>query len=402
MADFDYVYCHKVNQFPLTANPARYYALDVFRGATVALMILVNNPGSWKYIYAPLEHAPWHGCTPTDLVFPFFLFAVGNAMAFVMPRLREAGDAAFWSKTLKRTALIFGIGLLLNWAPFVKYDAEGHLVAKLFSQVRILGVLQRIALCYFLASVIIWYGKSRGAFFAGAVLLLGYWALCMVFGTPGDPYSMEGFFGTHLDRALLGSGHIYHGEGVDFDPEGLGSTLPAVVNVIFGYLVGEYINQKGKSWEMLSNLFVAGVVLTLTGYLWDMSFPINKKIWTSSYVLYTAGLATLLLSLLIYLIEFNGRRGAWSRFFDVFGKNPLFIFAFSAIVVKTYGLFRIADGVNPDGTTKFKNLGAWMYDHLFAPGFGDLNGSLLYAIVHIIVFWMIVWWMDKKRIYVKV
>lgn len=385
-----------------TPASQRYYSLDVFRGATVALMILVNNPGSWAHIYAPLEHAPWHGCTPTDLVFPFFLFAVGNAMSFVMPRLRESGSSAFWSKTLRRTALIFGIGLLLNWAPFVKYDPEGHLIPKSFDQLRILGVLQRIALCYFFASVIIWYGKTRGAFAIGAILLLLYWAICLVFGTPGDPFSMEGHFGTHLDRFLLGSGHMYHGEGTDFDPEGIGSTLPAVVNVLFGYLVGEYINLKGKTWEMLSNLFVAGVALTLTGYLWDMAFPINKKIWTSSYVLYTVGLATLLLATLIYTIEFKGHRGAWSRFFDVFGKNPLFIFAFSAIVVKTYGLFRISDGTTAEGKTIHKNLGAWMNDHLFAPSLGDLNGSLAYAIMHILVFWAIVWWMDRKKIYIKV
>jgi len=380
----------------------RYHALDVFRGATVALMILVNNPGSWAHIYAPLEHAPWHGSTPTDLVFPFFLFAVGNAMSFVMPRLQQAGASAFWSKTLRRTALIFGIGLLLNWAPFVKYDAEGHLVPKLLSQLRILGVLQRIALCYFLASVIIWYGRTKGSFVFAAVILLLYWALCLLLGTPGDPFSMEGFFGTHLDRAVLGGAHMYHGEGTDFDPEGLGSTLPAVGNVIFGYLVGEYISQKGKNWEMLANLFVAGVAMTLTGYLWDMSFPINKKIWTSSYVLYTAGLATLTIATLVWAIEFHGRKGAWSRFFEVFGKNPLFIFAFSAIVVKSYGLFRIADGTNADGVPVYKGLGAWMYDHLFSPTFGALNGSLMFAIAHIIVFWMICVWLDRKRIYIKV
>ncbi len=380
----------------------RYYALDVFRGATVALMILVNNPGSWAHIYAPLEHAPWNGCTPTDLVFPFFLYAVGNAMAFVMPRLRDGGSSAFWKKTIRRSILIFLIGLLLNWFPFVRYDATGHLVAKTFEKLRILGVLQRIAICYFFAAIIIFYGRTRGAFTIAAIILLIYWGICILLGSPGDPFSLEGFFGTHLDRIVLGSGHIYHGEGVDFDPEGLASTLPAIVNVIFGYLVGEYILQKGKNWEMLSNLFVAGIILTGAGYLWDMSFPINKKIWTSSYVLYTAGLATIILALLIYTIEFRGKRGAWSRFFDVFGKNPLFIFALSAVVVKCYSLFRIPDGISADGNPAFKGLGAWMYDHLFAPTFGMLNGSLLYAIFHIIVFWMICVWLDRRKVYVKV
>jgi len=175
-------------------------------------MILVNNPGSWSHIYAPLEHAPWHGCTPTDLVFPFFLFAVGNALAFVMPRLREGGDRVFLKKVVTRTLLIFGIGLFLNWFPFVKWSGD-HLVFKPWviparpggdpGGVRILGVLQRIALAYFFASLIIYYGKARVALVTGGVILLGYWALCMVAGAPGDPYSLQGYFGTAIDKAVL-------------------------------------------------------------------------------------------------------------------------------------------------------------------------------------------------------
>jgi predicted acyltransferase len=199
----------------------RYYSLDVFRGATVAFMILVNNPGSWSHIYAPLEHATWHGLTPTDLVFPFFLFAVGNAMAFVMPRLEAAGSSAFWKKVLKRTALIFLIGLFLNWFPFVRWQDNELVLAGWVSTrldgsvtgVRILGVLQRIALCYFFASVIIYYGKTRGAFVTGLILLLLYWAMCIV-GNPSDPYSLQGWFGTAIDKAILGEAHMYKGEGV--------------------------------------------------------------------------------------------------------------------------------------------------------------------------------------------
>ncbi|HZE84711.1 MAG TPA: heparan-alpha-glucosaminide N-acetyltransferase domain-containing protein, partial [Puia sp.] len=275
----------------------RFYSLDVFRGATVALMILVNNPGSWSYIYAPLEHAPWQGCTPTDLVFPFFLFAVGNAMAFVLPRLEAAGDAAFLKKILTRTLLIFGIGLFLNWFPFIKWSGD-HLIFKAWvdtpdpahptaepTGIRILGVLQRIALAYCFASLIIYYGKIRGAFVTGAVILLGYWALCFLLGNPADPYSMTGYFGTNVDKAVLGAAHMYKGEGVAFDPEGLASTLPAIVQVIFGYLVGNYISQKGKTFEMLSGLFVIGCMLAFVGYWWDMVFPISKKIWTSSFVI---------------------------------------------------------------------------------------------------------------------
>ena len=222
----------------------RYQSLDVFRGATVALMILVNNPGSWGHIFSPLAHASWHGLTPTDLVFPFFLFAVGNAMSFVMPKLAKGTDLDFWKKVLKRTILIFAIGLFLNWSPFVKWS-DGALVFKQWEQIRILGVLQRIALCYFFASVIIYYGKSTWALYIGAVILLLYWLLTTLLGAPGHPYSLSGYFGNAIDQSILGITHIYKGEGVPFDPEGLTSTLPAIVQVIFGFLVGEYIQNKG-------------------------------------------------------------------------------------------------------------------------------------------------------------
>jgi predicted acyltransferase len=272
----------------------RYYSLDVFRGATVALMILVNNPGDWSHVFAPLKHAPWHGCTPTDLVFPFFLFAVGNALSFVLPRLETAGTSATLIKIGKRTLLIFAIGLFLNWSPFIKWSGD-LLVFKYWGDpmnpetgIRILGVLQRIALCYFFAALIIYFFKLRGAFWITALLLLGYWALCVI-GNPTDPYSLSGWFGTDIDKKILGIPHLYKGEGLAFDPEGLMSTLPAITEVLFGYFVGHYIQEKGKNHEMLANLLIAGCLLVLTGYLWDLSFPINKKIWTSSYVLYTSG-----------------------------------------------------------------------------------------------------------------
>ena len=286
----------------------RYYSLDVFRGATVALMILVNNPGSWANTFSPLAHASWHGCTPTDLVFPFFLFAVGNAMSFVMPKLQQGNSSEFWKKVIKRTLLIFLIGLFLNWSPFVKWSDTG-LVFKPWENVRILGVLQRIALCYFFASVIIYYGKSRMALFIGMMILVIYWVLTFALGAAGHPYSLSGYFGNAIDFNVLGISHVYKGEGVPFDPEGLTSTLPAIVQVIFGYLVGEYIQLKGKNFEMLAKLILTGVILVFVGYIWDFSFPINKKIWTSSYFFYTSGLAIITLSMFIYLLEFNNAKG---------------------------------------------------------------------------------------------
>ena len=381
----------------------RFYSLDVFRGATVALMILVNNPGSWGHIFPPLEHAGWHGVTPTDLVFPFFLFAVGNAMAFVMPKLEAAGESKFWYKIIKRTLLIFFIGLLLNWFPFVKYNADGNIVAKPFENLRIFGVLQRIAISYFFASIIVHYFKVRGAFVVGAFILLAYWFLCVA-ANPADPFSLHGWFGTNIDKALLGDKHMYHGEGIAFDPEGLMNSLGAIVQVILGYLVGNYILQKGKTAEMLNGLFVAGCVLVFAGFCWDMVFPINKKIWTSSYTVYTTGLALMILSVMIYLIEFKGSKGWWSRFFDVFGKNALFIFAMSALIPKTLWMIHISNGVNEAGKVKYLNPLSWFYENVCKPILpGDPRiGSLIYALCFITMMWFLAWVLDRKKIYIKV
>lgn len=414
----------------------RFYSLDVFRGATVCLMILVNNPGTWAHIYAPLKHAPWHGLTPTDLVFPFFLFAVGNAMAFVMPKLQAGGDALFWKKVIKRTAIIFLIGLFLNWWPFVTEvnrlvegttELQKETIFKSFTWtdlskgkagnivetvngVRVLGVLQRIALCYFFASVLVYYLKPRKSLYAGLLLLLVYWLLCYT-GNPSDPYSLKGWFGTGIDKTILGVPHMYKGEGIPFDPEGLMSTLPAIVQVIFGYLVGDYIQRKSRSVEQqfdfekpassafgmhqaLNGLFVAGIAMLVTGFCWDMIFPINKKIWTSSYTIYTSGLATITIATMIYMIEIRHVKGWLAEFFNVFGKNALFVFALSAFLPKGLALIKLGNGVNPWN---------WLYREVLVkiPGAKE-NGSLIYAICVITFMWAICYWMDKKKIYIKV
>ena len=387
----------------------RFYSLDVFRGATVALMILVNNPGTWSHIYGPLKHAPWHGCTPTDLVFPFFLFAVGNALAFVMPRLQAAGNSVFLTKVFKRTVLIFLIGLFLNWWPFIRWSGE-ELAFKHWvdpgnpeNGIRILGVLQRIALAYCFAALIIYFFKIRGAFLVSVILLLVYWWLCLALGFTGDPFSMEGWFGNAIDKAVLGIAHMYKGEGVPFEPEGIASTLPAIVQVIFGFFVGDYIQKKGKNTEMLTNLFVAGAMLIFTALCWEMVFPINKKIWTSSYVLYTTRLAILVLSIMIHLIEFRNYRGWWTRFFDVFGKNPLFIFFLSGFLPRLLALIRWQDHVSPEGKPVYTSPLPWFYETICKPLFDNpKNGSLLYAIVMIIFYWSICYFLDRKKIYIKV
>ena len=389
----------------------RFYSLDVFRGATVALMILVNNPGSWGHIYAPLEHAPWHGVTPTDLVFPFFLFAVGNAMAFVLPKLEAAGEGVFWKKIIKRTLLILLIGLFLNWFPFIKWEAN-TLVGKPWAYVtddgklmgvRIFGVLQRIALCYFFASIIAHYFKQRGAFVVSAFILLAYWFLCVA-ANPADPYSLAGWFGTKLDIAIAGEAHVYRGEGLPFDPEGLMSIPAAIVQVIFGWLAGSYILQKGKTPEMVNGVFVAGCVLIFAGYCWDMVFPINKKIWTSSYAVYTTGLALLILAVMIYVIEFKGWQGKWSRFFDVFGKNALFIFVLSGTLPRLLALIRIPGAIGVDGKLSYLTPFGWFYENVCKKILAaePRAGSLIYALCFITMMWFFAWILDKKKIYIKV
>lgn len=380
----------------------RFYSLDVFRGATVALMILVNNPGSWEHIYPPLEHAAWHGCTPTDLVFPFFLFAVGNALAFVIPGLEQKGNAAFLQKVIKRALLIFFIGLLLNWSPFVKWQND-HLIFKTFEKVRILGVLQRIAICYFFASLIIFYCKLRLAMLAGMIILLLYWWLCLALGNASDPYSINGWFGTRFDMMILGEKHMYHGEGIAFDPEGLMSSFAAIVQVIFGYLVGLHITQKGKNAEMLNGLFIAGVACIVTGFCWDMVFPVNKKIWTSSYTIYTTGLAILTIATMIHMIEFRNVRGWLAKFFDVFGKNPLFIFVLSGLLPRLLGLIRIPGWLDEQGQLHYFSPFSWFYERVCALIPGDPRiGSLAYALCMIIFYWFIAWLLDRKKIYIKV
>ncbi len=380
----------------------RYHSLDVFRGATVAFMILVNNPGDWQHIFSPLEHAKWHGLTPTDLVFPFFLFAVGNATAFVIPRLREAGDAAFWKKIVVRTLLIFAIALFLNWFPFVQWQGD-NLVAKGWtwqradgglSGIRILGVLPRIALAYFFASIIAYYSKPRTAAIIGAALLILYWILCIA-GNPSDPYSMTGWFGNDVDRAILGEAHMYRGEGIAFEPEGIMSTLPSIVQVLIGFLVGNFIrtNNKDNIFQTLTVLFVWAAGLLFAAYAWDLTFPINKKIWTSSFVLVTSGLAIILLGVFVYFIEVKNWRGAWSRFFDAFGKNALFIYALSGLFPKLLGMIRLQDG----------SAWGWFHRNITSkfPGRPEF-GSLLFALSFVFLLWLIAYWMDKRKVYIRV
>lgn len=374
----------------MAEQQSRNLALDVFRGMTICFMIIVNSPGSWEIAYGPLLHAPWHGFTPTDLVFPSFLFAVGNAMAFVMYKFDNQPNSVFWKKTLKRTLLIFLFGYLMYWFPFFR-EAEGGGLN--FSEIRpwattrIPGVLQRIALCYFFASVILHFGSKTFAVWFSVFALVGYWIISYAFGD----YTMAGNSGMKLDLFLLGEGHLYHGEGVAFDPEGLLSTLPAIVNVIAGYFAGDFIRRMGNSYETIAKLMIAGAVLILVALTWDMAFPINKKLWTSSFVLLTVGLDLLILPVLIYIIEIYHSQ-KWTYFFVVFGRNPLFIYLLSEVLLISLYIIPLGD----------KRVPQWLNDDVFGSFASPVNASFLFAFFFMLTNWVVGYILDKKKIYVKV
>ena len=378
----------------------RYLSLDIFRGATVVLMILVNNPGSFSNIFWPLDHAEWNGCTLTDLVFPFFLFAVGNSASFVLPKLKEADFLTYFKKVFKRSIYIFLIGLFLNWAPFYKWDNDS-LIFKIWDNIRILGVLQRIAICYLAATLFIYLFNTKNLIFFSVFLLLFYWFLCSYFGGE-NPYGQHGYFGTYIDTLILGENHMYKGEGFPFEPEGLVSSMAAIVQIIIGYLIGLLIIKKGKSYEMLSELFIVGTLLVLIGLTWNLAFPINKKMWTSSYTILTSGIAILISCCFIYFIEFKKNNRYFIVFFEVFGKNPLFIFFLSGLIPRILGLIRIT---SHDKTGKLNYITPlrWIYENIFENVSNDLRiGSLLYALFFISIFWAIGYFLYKRKIFIKV
>ncbi len=389
-------------------NPPRLRALDVFRGATVAAMILVNNPGSWQHLYGPLAHAPWHGVTPTDLVFPFFLFAVGNAMALTLPRLLAEGGAVYWRRVLRRTLLIFAVGLLLNWSPFLRWDEAGALVRRSWETLRFMGVLQRIALAFGGAALVLWWlrrSSPAAVLWAAAALLLGYWAACVAFGAPGDPYSLEGFFGTQVDRAVLGAAHLYRGEGVPFDPEGLVSTVPAVAQVLLGWWVGQaLVDARRVDDALLRRLFVHAAVLLVLAWAWQLAMPLNKKLWTSSYVLFSGGCAVAALALCLHWLERHpgAPLPAWARLFEPFGRNALVIFVASGLLPRVLNLVRWSEGPAEDGSPRWTTPLRWLWQHGFAGLTPDPRlDSLLYALLQLLPWVALAFWMDRRRWYIR-
>ena len=366
----------------------RLVSLDVFRGITIAGMVLVNNPGSWEHIYWPLEHASWHGWTPTDLVFPFFLFIVGVAITLAFGSRVESGRSKrdLYMKVIKRSLIIFAIGLFLNAFPYFS-----------LSELRIPGVLQRIAVCYLLASIIFLNTKIRTQVAITIALLIIYWFLVRLIAAPGfaaGDLTKEGSLPSFVDRVVFGK-HVWAQAKV-YDPEGLLSTIPALATTLIGVLTGHWLRTKKTPYEKVAGLFVAGAPCVALGWALNSFFPINKALWTSSYVLFTGGLALQLLALCYWVIDIKGYR-RWAKPFEIFGVNAIALYVGAGIMAELLGLIKVtgADG------TKIP-LGLWIYDNLFASWASPVNASLAFAIVFVLVWLGLMWVLFRRKIFIKV
>src|SRR6185295_16742336 len=374
------------NTTPSTAT-GRLVSLDVFRGITIAGMVLVNNPGTWEHIYWPLEHAQWHGWTPTDLVFPFFLFIVGVAITLAFGSRVESGrTSGLYLKIVKRTLIIFGIGLLLNALPYFA-----------LSELRIPGVLQRIAVCYFVASILFLHTKLRTQVAITIALLLGYWLVVKFIPAPGfgaGDLTKEGSLPSFIDRIVFGK-HVWAQAKV-YDPEGLLSTIPALATTLIGVLTGQWLRAKKSAHEKVSGMFVAGAACVALGWAWNPFFPINKALWTSSYVLFSGGLALQFLALCYWVIDIKGYR-RWAKPFEIFGLNAIALYVVADLIAVLLELIHVN---GPDGARI--SLGAWAFEKLFASWASPLNASLAFAVTFVLVCLGLMWVLYRRKIFIKV
>jgi predicted acyltransferase len=369
---------------PDPKKPARLTSLDVFRGLTIAGMILVNNQGAGGKTYPPLGHARWDGWTPTDLVFPFFLLIVGVAIPFSMGKRREGGSDWFGLlfRIVRRSLVIFGIGLALNGFPSYHWDT-----------IRIPGVLQRIAVCYLLASLIDLIAGVRVKAGLVVVLLVGYWLAMTLIPAPGfarGDLTREGNLAAHVDRMLL-PGHLYK---ADYDPEGILSTIPALATTLIGVLAGHLLRSDRSSFEKDAGLFVAGWFGVILGWIWSATFPINKALWTSSFTLLTAGLGLQLLAVCYWLIDIRGYK-AWSRPFAIFGMNAIAAYVIAALLSRLIGMVTWNDALGP------RNLKGFLVDSVLKPWLSPSNVSLVYGLLFVAACYLPVYFMHRNRIYLK-
>lgn len=378
-------------------NP-RLLSLDVFRGITIAGMVLVNNPGTWSAIYDPLEHAEWNGWTPTDFVFPFFLFIVGISITLALGKRVEAGgvDKDVYLKIIRRTLLIFGLGLFLATFPFYNFTKSEFLD---INTVRIMGVLQRIAVCYFFSALIFLHTGWKKQLIIAVALLVLYWLLMTLIPVPGCEITTFNDkacnLAAYIDRTILTEGHIWRSAKV-YDPEGLLSTIPAIATTLAGILCGHWLRTRRDDMEKVSGMFFFGVVLVALGWAWHLWFPINKALWTSSYVVFTAGLALCFLGFCYWLIDIKGYK-LWTRPFVIFGVNALALFVGSGIMARLLGLIKVA---GPEGSSI--SLQQWIFTNIFLPLGSPINASLMYAICFILLWLFLMWLLYRKRIYIKV
>ncbi len=366
----------------------RLLSLDVFRGIAIAGMTLVNNPGSWEHIYWPLEHAQWHGWTPTDLVFPFFLFIVGVAIPLAFGRRAESGSKKrdIYLKVLKRTLIIFAIGLFLNAFPNFN-----------LAELRIPGVLQRIAVCYFIASIIFLNTRVTTQIIIAIALLIIYCLLLTYVPAPGfaaGDLSKEGSLPSFVDRMVFGK-HVWAQAKV-YDPEGVLSTLPAVVTTLIGVLTGQLLRTNKSAYQKAAGMFIGGMVCVVIGWAWNPFLPINKALWTSSYVLFTAGLALQFLAFCYWLIDIKEYR-RWTRPFEIFGVNAIALYVGSEIMADLLGLIKVSGA---DGTKV--PLQSWIYDNAFASWASPINASLAFAIAFILVWLGLMWILYRGKILIRV
>jgi len=363
----------------------RLSSLDAFRGLTIAAMILVNNPGSWKYVYPPLRHAEWHGWTPTDLVFPFFLFIVGVSLAISLSRRREQriAPAGIYLKVFSRALIIFGLGIFLHLFP------KFHLAT-----MRIPGVLQRIALCYLIGALIYLSTAKWPRLAVIAVILAGYWLAMKFIPVPGygaGVLEYKGNLAGYLDTRFL-AGHLYRPE---FDPEGLLSTIPAVATVLLGTLAGDMLLSEKTLVRKAAVFFGLGSILAALGFVLHPYFPINKQLWTSTYVLFSAGLALIILGAFILIME-EFRIKKWAYPFLVLGSNAIAVFTASTLMTK------ILIWIKVSAAGKTQTLYSWIYERAFASWAGPMIGSLAFALIYVLLWIMMLVPLYRHKVFLKV
>lgn len=374
----------------------RLLSLDVFRGITVAAMILVNNPGDWEHIYPPLEHSEWNGCTPTDMIFPFFLFIVGVSISFALGSKKE--NRQTHSKIIltafKRAAILFALGLFLSLFPKVFTNP-----AEAFAQVRIPGVLQRIAVVFFACAVIFVKTTRKTQLNLFWIFLVLYWAIVMFIPVPGIGYpdmGKETSLGAWIDRTVLGENHLWK-VSKTWDPEGILSTIPAISTGLFGVLVGTFLRRKNiYASTKVAWMFTVGTAAGILGLIWDLEFPINKSLWTSSFVLYTGGLATTALALFYWLVDVQGYN-RWTKPFVVYGVNAITVFFLSGLIPRILNMIRVKSAMGEELGGK-----EWLYQTFYAPYFSPVNASLAGAITVVLIWLGILWWMYNRKIIIKV